>query len=277
MSVDHWCSSTRLKQNFSVKILPTAPWVRLHVSILHHTSQPPYLSCTCFVWAALSSASSLRGLSSVSFRLLLCMLSDSQSIYPALCVWWARRHRWNNNCSTCLYREVSQLVQGTQETQCKTIIYNNTTRESTEVLELTHVREKMFDWYVYVAFKEQEGLLGDWIDKFCMTFFIIQENTACCSWERDWLRPSWDRQEPAGMTFSVAVLILIIQEHTSDNATQMPELKTQVLSGLVLIAANWSSNTSRHTVCGLCLLQRGLSSVFVLGLIIILCFIELLS
>lgn len=46
--------------------------------------------------------------------------------YPALCVWRARRHRWNNNRLACLYRTVSQLVPETQETQCKTIIYNNT-------------------------------------------------------------------------------------------------------------------------------------------------------
>lgn len=46
--------------------------------------------------------------------------------YSALCVWWGRHHRWNNNRSACLYRAVSQLVQGTQEAQCKTIIYNNT-------------------------------------------------------------------------------------------------------------------------------------------------------
>lgn len=43
----------------------------------------------------------------------------------------------------------------------------------------------------------------------------------------------------------VPALIPIIQ-HTSDNAAQMPELRTQVLGGLVLIAANWRSNTSRR-------------------------------
>lgn len=45
---------------------------------------------------------------------------------------------------------------------------------------------------------------------------------------------------------SVPALILIIQQHTSDNAAQMPELQTQVLAGLLLIAVNWCSNTSRH-------------------------------
>lgn len=89
-----------------------------------------------------------------------------------------------------------------------------------------------------------------WIDKFGMTFFMIQENTAYCSWERGnetllgQTRARWDG-------VSVPALILIIQQHTYDNATQMPELQTQVLSGLVLIAANWCSNTSRHmwSVC----------------------------
>lgn len=84
-----------------------------------------------------------------------------------------------------------------------------------------------------------------WIDKFSMTFFMIQENAAYCCLERDTetllgqTRACWDG-------FSVPALILIIQQHTSDNAAQMPELQTQVLSGLVLIAANWCSNTSRH-------------------------------
>lgn len=42
----------------------------------------------------------------------------------------------------------------------------------------------------------------------------------------------------------VPALILIIQQHTPDNAAQMPALQTQVLSRLALIAANWCSDTS---------------------------------
>lgn len=59
-----------------------------------------------------------------------------------------------------------------------------------------------------------------WIDKFVMTFFIIQENTA---YERDTetlqgqTTARWDG-------FCVPALILIIQQHISDNATQMLEL-----------------------------------------------------
>lgn len=44
----------------------------------------------------------------------------------------------------------------------------------------------------------------------------------------------------------VPALILILQQHTYDIATQMPELQTQVLTVPVLIAANWHSNTLRH-------------------------------
>lgn len=84
-----------------------------------------------------------------------------------------------------------------------------------------------------------------------MTFFMMQENAAYCSWERDNTEalPGQTRARWDGL--SVPALILIIQQHTSDNAAQMPELQTQVLGGLVLIAANWCSNTSRHmrSVC----------------------------
>lgn len=38
-------------------------------------------------------------------------------------------------------------------------------------------------------------------------------------------------------------------QHTSNNAAQMSELQVQVFSGLVLIAANWCRNTSRHMWC----------------------------
>ena len=94
-----------------------------------------------------------------------------------------------------------------------------------------------------------------WIDKFCMTFFMIQRK--CCILQLGkrqtetllgQMRAQWDG-------FSVPALILIIQQHTSDNATQMPELQTQVLSGLVLIAANWCSNTSRH-IWSVCITAR---------------------
>lgn len=75
-----------------------------------------------------------------------------------------------------------------------------------------------------------------------------------------WAKPQWD-------DFSVSTFIPIKQQHPSNDATQMPELKTQVLSGLVLIAANWCINTSRHMWC-VCVIhgeQRGLSSVSVVG------------
>lgn len=58
----------------------------LQVSILHHTLKLLHLSCSCFIWAALASPHCLRCLSSVSFRLLLCMPSDSRSISRPLCL-----------------------------------------------------------------------------------------------------------------------------------------------------------------------------------------------
>lgn len=74
------------------------------------------------------------------------------------------------------------------------------------------------------------------IDKFVTVFVMIQENT----------QTLLGRTRARRDGVSVPALILIIQQHTSDNAAQMPELQTQVLSGLVLIAVNWCSNTSRH-------------------------------
>lgn len=88
-----------------------------------------------------------------------------------------------------------------------------------------------------------------WIDKFDMTFFMIQKRTLNIAAGKETKRQSETLLGQSGArrdSFSVPALILIIQKHTSDNAAQMPELRTQVLSGLVLIAVNWCSNTSRH-------------------------------
>lgn len=66
--------------------------------------------------------------------------------YPALCVWWARRHRWNNNGSACLYSAVSQLVRGTWGNSMQ----NNHLQQhgpavSTGLVQLIHVIEQIFD------------------------------------------------------------------------------------------------------------------------------------
>lgn len=81
-------------------------------SIFQSSQYSPHLPRSGFVRAALPPPCRLRYLSSVSFRLLLCMLSDSSIDSLALRVWWAGRRRWNNNHSACLYRAVSQLVPG---------------------------------------------------------------------------------------------------------------------------------------------------------------------
>lgn len=55
-------------------------------SVFSTTLKLLHLSCSCFIWAALASPHCLRCLSSVSFRLLLCMPSDSRSISRPLCL-----------------------------------------------------------------------------------------------------------------------------------------------------------------------------------------------
>lgn len=58
-----------------------------YLSILHHAPQPsPPLLVSLYMSCSLRSVSCLLCLSSVSFRRLLCMLSDSRSIACPLCL-----------------------------------------------------------------------------------------------------------------------------------------------------------------------------------------------
>lgn len=68
---------------FTSKSFPVQPELHLlQVSILHHTSQG-----SLALYEQLSPLRAcLRCLSSVSFRLLLCMLSDSRSIFRPVCL-----------------------------------------------------------------------------------------------------------------------------------------------------------------------------------------------
>lgn len=86
----------------------------------HVSSLPSSLALALYVLLSTLRAACAVFLVSPSDCCFACSATADQ--YPAL---WARRQRWNNNSSACLYRAVSQLVQGTQETRCKTIIYNN--------------------------------------------------------------------------------------------------------------------------------------------------------
>ncbi len=126
MSQDQWCSPARINQDFYIKILPSAAWTPSFTS----QYSPPHFS-SLLASLALALYELLSPLWAACAVFLVspsdCCFACSATAdrYPALCDWWARRHRWNNNRSACLYRAVSQLVQGTQGTQCKTIIYNN--------------------------------------------------------------------------------------------------------------------------------------------------------
>lgn len=95
----------------------------LQVSILHHTSlsraSPPL---------SYELLSPFRCLSSVSFRLLLCMLSDSRSISRPLCL---ARPGVAAEITTARPVCIEQSLSSSgvlRKTQCKTIIYNNTAR-----------------------------------------------------------------------------------------------------------------------------------------------------
>lgn len=127
-SVDLWCSPTRQNQDFCyLKIFPSAAWtpsIASQYSPPHFSNLPTSLALALYELLSTLRAACAVFLVSPSDCCFAC--SATANRYSALCVWWARRHRWNNNHSACLYRAVSQLVQGTQETQCKTIIYNNT-------------------------------------------------------------------------------------------------------------------------------------------------------
>lgn len=92
------------------------------------------------------------------------------------------------------------------------------------------------------------------IGKSTLTFFIVPKKMLHVAGEKNTeTLERYTRAQRNG--FSAPAFILIIQQHTSDNAAQMPELQTQVLGGLVLIAANWCSNTSRH-ICSVCITVR---------------------
>lgn len=168
----------------------------LYVSILHHTSQasPPL---ALYELLSLLRAACAVFLVSPSDCCFAC--SATADRYPALCVWWARRHCWNNNRSACLYRAVPQLVQSTQESKCKTIIYNNTACGAHQSGG-AHSWKRIDVWLMSGwPLKNKGCMLKDLDWQVWHHILYDEENTAYYCQDRDTLRPSWGRWEPAGM------------------------------------------------------------------------------
>lgn len=112
--------SVSWKSAFLHMALCSAAWAP---SIVSQYSLQRLLRLSCFIWASPHLGRSIFLVSPPDGCFACSATADR---YSAPRVWRGRHHRWNNNCPACLYRAVSQLVQATQEAQCRTIIYDNT-------------------------------------------------------------------------------------------------------------------------------------------------------
>lgn len=121
-------------------------------SIVSQYSLQHLLRLSCLIWASLHLGRSIFLVSPPDDCFACSATADR---YSAPCVWRGRHHRWNNNCPACLYRAVSQLVQATQEAQCRTIIYDNTASGEQQKRRRAWETRCLTD--VHVAFYRRRG------------------------------------------------------------------------------------------------------------------------
>lgn len=190
-SVMHTFKTIRISTSKYFQLLTEV--LSLQVSILHHTSRtsPPFLLLLYMSFSRLHELPVFL----VSPSDCCFAFSATADRYAALCVWWAGRHHWNNNHSACLYRAVSQFVHGTQETQCKTIIYNNMAGREHWGGGTHSCKSRGIENRCVGGLSSKWGMLNDldwwvWHD----IFYDTKKH-----WKRDTLSPSWDRHEPSGM------------------------------------------------------------------------------